>query len=366
MGFRQSVTLTYGWPKLFALGLIFCSLYSKAQDSNAVSINPLPVAYSTPETGFAFGASVLASAFLNLDSAINRQSSTQMAFVYTAKKQILLYIPFKVYLNKKKQYHEGELGFFKYNYPFYGLGNDSREEDREIYQVTFPRVEYTFFKQKNDFLFFGAGMRSDKFERMEFEESGQLIQGDINGSQGGSFYSLSLNFRADKRNDVFFPTEGFVLESMVEQAGLFGGSDYSGMGFLADFSFYKSIFKSSVLALNGGFETYDNRYPFYKKAKLGGSKRLRGLISGRYRDNAALYTQAEIRIPVFRKLFVAAFMGLGSVYNNFDEFPENHWHNAIGGGVRYRMFKRNKLNVRLDVAYSEKNTQFYVTFGEAF
>jgi outer membrane protein assembly factor BamA len=364
MVFKTSIT--HWIANLFATCFVLLTLSGFSQDSNAVSINPLPVVYSTPETGFAFGASVLASAYLNLDSAINRQSSTQMAFVFTTKKQILLYVPFKAYLNKKKQYHEGELGFFKYNYAFYGLGNESKSEDREIYQVTYPRVEYTFFKQRNDFLFFGTGIRTDKFEQLEFEEGGILNNRTVNGTQGGLFYALSLNFRADKRDDVFFPKEGFVLESMIEGAGLFGGSDYEGMGMMADFSYYKSIFKESVVAVNFGFESYDNRYPFYKKAKLGGTRRIRGLISGRYRDNGSLYFQNEWRIALAKRFYAAGFIGLGAVYQNKGEVLQNRWHNAVGGGLRYRMFKQNKLNVRFDVAYSEKDVQFYVTFGEAF
>ncbi len=366
MGLYKSVSITHVKAKLFALCTLFFMAHGNAQDSNAVSINPLPVVYSTPETGFAFGASVIASAYLNLDSINNRQSSTQMAFVFTTKKQILLYIPFKVYLNKLNQFHEGEFGFFKYNYAFYGLGNDSKEEDREIYQVTYPRVEYVFYKQKQDFLFFGGGMRTDNFSQLIYEDNGQLKDKTINGTQGGLFYALSLNFRADKRNDVFFPTEGYSLESMIEQAGLFSGSDYKGMGMLVDFAYYKSIFKKSVVAFNAGVESYDNRYPFYKKAKLGGTRRLRGLISGRYRDNAALYFQNEWRIALAKRFYAAGFIGLGAVYNTEEEFPSNRWHNAVGMGLRYQMFKQNKLNVRFDVAYSEKNTQFYVTFGEAF
>lgn len=357
---------TFCKSKLFALMIIFFPTLIHAQDSNAVSVFPIPVIFSTPETGFAFGASLFASATLNPGSAFDRQSSTQLAFVYTSKKQILAYVPFQVYLNKKGHLHEGEIGFYRYNYPFYGIGNGSEVSDLENYKVTYPRVIYNFYWLKNQHYFFGPGVRTDVFNALEYEEGGALEQNSVQGSAGGLFYALSVNFKVDKRDDVFFPMSGFINASVIEYAAPFGGSSYEGFGVRNDFSYYFPLFKQSVYAVNAGFEAYDANYPFYQKALIGGTKRLRGLINGRYRDNASLYVQQEARIAIAKRAYLVAFYGLGAVYSNGSEIWRNNLHHAVGVGARYRLFKANKLNMRLDVAYAEQDVQFYVTFGEAF
>lgn len=357
---------TYGRSKLFALVIIFFPTLIRAQDSNAVSVFPIPVIFSTPETGFAFGASLFASATINSGSNFDRQSSTQLAFVYTSKKQILAYAPFQIYLNKKGHLHEGEIGFYRYNYPFYGIGNDSQLSDLENYKVTYPRFIYNFYWLKNQYYFFGPGFRADVFNALEYEDGGELEQNTVQGSEGGLFYALSLNFKIDKRNDVFFPTTGYINTSVLEYASPFGGSDYKGLGVKNDFSYYFPVFQQSVYAVNAGFESYDAKYPFYQKALIGGTKKLRGLINGRYRDNASLYLQQEARIAVAKRAYVVAFYSLGAVYSDGSEVWRNNLHHAVGVGARYRLFKANKLNMRLDVAYAEQDFQFYLTFGEAF
>lgn len=365
MGYKATVTaMAHNLFAIFCVIFLFGSI--KAQDTKRVNVFPIPVVFSSPETGFAFGASLFASATLDTGTTKDRQSSSQLAFVYTTKKQILLYVPFQLYLNKSKMLHEGEIGYYRYNYPFYGVGIDAKKADRENYEVSYPRIVYNFFFQRNESTFIGPGFRGDVFNELKYEEGGLLEPRTIEGTQGGLFYALTANYKNDKRNDVFFPTKGLLYSSSVEFAAPFGASDYQGFGIRNDFTYYLPVFKQSVVAFNAGFEKYNKSYPFYQKALLGGTKRLRGLIAGRYRDNGAYYFQSEGRFSVFKKAYATAFIGIGSVFSETSEIANNALKVAVGAGFRYQLFKQNKLNARLDFGYGDGDLQFYLTFGEAF
>jgi len=72
-------------------------------------------------------------------------------------------------------------------------------------------------------------------------------------------------------------------------------------------------------------------------------------------------------MPVYRRVGMVAFAGLGKVYNP-SEINCDCLHYSYGGGLRYNINKREKLNLRLDYARGDPNYlgYFYLGFSESF
>jgi hypothetical protein len=125
--------------------------------------------------------------------------------------------------------------------------------------------------------------------------------------------------------------------------------------------------KRHILALQMFGNFVSGNAPFKELAELGGARIMRGYYRGRFRDNYLSAFQAEYRMPIYRKMVMVFFGGLGKVYNP-DEVNFNGLHYSYGTGMRLSINKREKLNLRLDYAFGEPNHPgyFYLGFAESF
>jgi hemolysin activation/secretion protein len=107
--------------------------------------------------------------------------------------------------------------------------------------------------------------------------------------------------------------------------------------------------------------------PIKELAELGGPRIMRGYYRGRFRDNYVTAFQAEYRMPVYKRIGIVAFAGLGKVYNP-SELNLDGLHYSYGGGLRYKINKREKLNLRIDYARGDPHYlgYFYLGFAESF
>lgn len=68
----------------------------------------------------------------------------------------------------------------------------------------------------------------------------------------------------------------------------------------------------------------------------------------RYRDRNSFYVQAEARRELFWRIGGVLFAGCGNVYSNLSAFQLKAMKYVVGLGGRFRPFKNEKLNLRLD------------------
>ena len=59
--------------------------------------------------------------------------------------------------------------------------------------------------------------------------------------------------------------------------------------------------------------------------------------------------KVEIRQEFLKDGGAVAFMGLGVVAENWNEFNLNNQHNGVGVGIRYKLNKKDHVNIRIDV-----------------
>ncbi len=99
---------------------------------------------------------------------------------------------------------------------------------------------------------------------------------------------------------------------------------------------------------------------------IGGPKRMRGYIEGRFRDNQAAVVQLELRKMFFKRWGATGFISMGSVSENLQNLWNKPFKYSGGAGIRYQLDPSKKLNIRLDYGITPEGGNFYFTFGEAF
>jgi hypothetical protein len=351
--------------------LILCAdLAASEEDSlvprkKRVLVSGIPVVFYTPETRFAFGATGIGFFNFKNDTLNAPRSTVSLGFVYTQNRQILLSLPYNLFLKNRAYHLYGELGFSRFNYNFYGVGNSEPEDYVENYGFQFPRIRITALKRIIPSFYAGVRYAFDDYLLFDLEESGKLIKGDIPGSQGGTVSGVGLVCMFDNRDNVFYPSRGFWGEFVVFKDDPRTGSSFDYTRITLDMTKYFAI-KQNIIALNA-YTLYSNSpLPFFQMGTLGGIKRMRGFYDGRYRDNNALVFQAEYRRQIWKGIGIAVFGALGQVSSEYHKFNYDYWRYTYGGGLRYMMDKAQKINFRFDVAVGNRMILPYFTVGEAF
>jgi hypothetical protein len=107
--------------------------------------------------------------------------------------------------------------------------------------------------------------------------------------------------------------------------------------------------------------------PFQLLPAIGGQNLLRGVYDGRYRDRYALAGQAEYRAHLWWRFGAVAFLGAGQVARRGGDFRIDGLHPTGGGGLRFTLDPRERMNLRVDYGMGQGGTSgLYITVGEAF
>jgi outer membrane protein assembly factor BamA len=332
----------------------------------------LPVVVYSPETHVGVGGLGVVL-WKNLHPALHtRTSNAEMLFLYTTRHQLILIPRYTIFTSGEKWMFEGfgeELINFRDNY--FGIGDKTPNSNQE--EVTYNvlgwenRVGRRLFKDKR--LFVGAETRFIHFYHVRTDAGGLLETEKNTGYAGSTSVGLGPSLTWDERDNVVNASKGFYWDFRYSaySKALGGSVDYHRVIF--DFRKYVTVnpIKRHILA----FQLYGNfvrgNVPFKELAELGGPRVLRGYYRGRYRDNYLTAFQTEYRMPLYKKLGFVAFAGLAKVYDpstvNFESL-----HYSYGGGLRFTINKKERLNLRLDWGRGDTNNSgyFYLGFAESF
>ena len=364
--------------KLFLFIKIWIFLFSPGTYSQTVefvdtigtekknSLFAVPIAFFSPETDWAFGVTGIYPFRFKKESTSSRPSQLTLGFAYTLNKQILIYLPYQLFVKNQVYNMYGELGYYLYSYQFFGLGNETKEEDLEIYKVNYPRIRINALKLLRPNLYVGLRYWMDDFDIKEIKEDGILDTQSIIGQNGGFLSGAGIVLNYDSRDNIFFPTKGTFIEFVSFSNGSYLGSDFNFTKFTFDASKYFSS-NNQVLALNFYSEITGGNAPFNQLALLGGTKKMRGYIEGRLRDNHQIILQSEYRFPIYKERFRGAlFGGVGQVANEFSDFKVKNMKYTFGAGLRILINKKERIHIRLDAGFGKATSGYYITIGEAF
>ncbi|MEZ5057464.1 MAG: BamA/TamA family outer membrane protein [Saprospiraceae bacterium] len=327
----------------------------------------LPIIYYTPETRFAFGGASLYAFRWQGQSDTLRPSQLQLGFAYTQENQILSYLPFQFFFDEENWQIKGELGYYRYVYQFFGVGNNTLESNKEAYDVTFPRLRLDVMKKIAPYQYAGLRYWMDDYNITKVEEGGFLDERRFTGADGGFVSGAGLIWNYDSRNMIFFPSKGYFIQAQ----GFFNrkelGSDFNFTRLGFDAAAYFSKGEKNIFAFNlVNTYTFGNP-PFQELAFLGGAKKMRGYFEGRLRDNHNWIAQAEYRRIIWKWIGINLFSAAGAVGNQPSDLFKNQVHFTYGAGLRFTIGKKDHVNLGLDYAGNEQGEFFpYLTVGEAF
>lgn len=347
--------------------------FISAQDSDSLAsarkgtIFGLPIVYVTPETSWAFGAAGIYSFYLDgrTPRPETRPSQLQLAFAYTLKNQLLFYLPYDIFTSGNRYRFNGEVGFYRYTYFYYGIGNDFTEYPGELFGISFTRNRLHALRAFGKNMYLGLRYWMEDFTVTQVEEGGLL---DSRSTREALVSGLGPMFQLDTRDNLFFPRAGSLVEAAVIFNAPLIGSDLTYSKFSLNASKYLNPVKNTVLALNTYLEfNSGEEVPFNQLALLGGGRKLRGYYEGRFRDKNLLILQGEWRFPIWKRIKGTIFGGTGAVSDRIRNFSVRQFRIAYGGGLRYLALKSQQIHIRLDFAWGQFNSSgFYLTIGEAF
>ncbi len=341
-----------------------------SQDSIQGSNNSFyvfPIVFYAPETDFGFGAAGIYAFRFKHEPPASRPSQVQIGLAYTLKKQVLIYFPYQLYFHNQLYYSYGEIGYYRYVYKFFGIGNKVAPDFVENYSVNFPRIRINFLKLVRHDLYVGLRYWFEDYRITELAPEGMLADHTITGSDGGITSGPGLVAIYDTRDNVFFPQQGIYAEAFVQKNGNITGSDFRYTTYSLDASKYIFLnHPKHLVAINGYAVFMAGNPPFNQLAMLGGPKKMRGYFEGRYRERNLVLLQAEYRAPLFWRIGLAGFVSYGSVSHSLASFQLKDFRYTLGGGLRFLLDKEKKINIRLDAGFGKNTSGYYLTIGEAF
>lgn len=265
------------------------------------------------------------------------------------------------------RFHLGGTVWVSYlDYAYFGVGNDTRMADREDYTAVRGTVRPELVTRITRELYAGAVYEGRYEEQVEVEQGGELAAGQAVGADGCFISGLGLLLRWDSRDHAFTPRSGGLVTLSPRLYRKELGGEYDFTRLLLDASWFFSLGGDHVLGVNGRVDLRGGQPPFTYLSAAGGSRLLRGMLEGRFRDMHFAGAQAEYRSPLFWRLGGAAFAGLGRVAGALDEFALSGLKYSVGGGVRFAIQEDERITVRLDYGKSADDSGFYLSMLEAF
>lgn len=334
---------------------------------------PIPVLYYTPDTRLGFGAALLG--FFKLknseDEGFTRLSQVRLIADYTLRKQTDQLLDWTIFTRDEKYLLRGELRHRVYTDRFYGIGNKTPLSDEEIYEYDYVSARLAALKKVGARTFFGPDYQVANYYDLQLnpiDESreSQLLTQQIPGYRGGVNSGLGLIFLLDSRDNVAYASSGTYLEMSGYRFGSTLGGDFGYTNLNLDFRKYFELKPNHILAHNTSFNLNSGDVPVMRMAMAGGDRILRGYAKNRFLEDNFAGTQMEYRFPLFWRFGMAAFAGVGDVFDKPSDVGFSTLKYSLGTGLRYALNQEQKLNIRADIGYGREGVNFYVMIGEAF
>lgn len=270
---------------------------------------------------------------------------------------------------------------------YFGIGNhtpfetDKWDEHLYYYKVIRSGLEWrirkTVFQSENsggklDF----TGLAGVHYEMPDDDEERLMGQERPEGIDGGWVNSLGTGLIWENRDSEFVATRGNYFELTGKWAPSFLMSDYPMISVTSDIRQFFTIpipYFRPVLALRMAGSWATGSIPYWERPYLGGQRSLRGYPEYRYRGNASLLYNIELRSWIYQhrepffKLGVHGFHDSGRVFDTDDSSDDlfRDYHRTYGGGAAIALFTPDFI-LRLDLGSSDEMYRLYMNVGYMF
>ncbi len=328
-------------------------------------VSAYPVLFYLPETRIGFGGASVVTFRLPTENTDTRPSSFNAGIAYTQNKQLLFFFPYRLYKCSNSIKIIGEIGYYKYFYNHYGIGNDSQLENQETYDVTYPRLHTSALRRFGN-LYLGIKTRYDNYRITKLKEGG-LLQNDNWATQGGGeIFSIGPLIQYDTKDYEFHPSNGWFVElgAILAKEGIL--SDASFTKIHLDIRNYRALKPNHIIATNIYMGSIWGDVPFSELFYFGSSKRARGFSDRRYMARSILVTQTDYRFPIWGRFGGVLFGATSVVGDGLSALHRNTYRWSGGFGIRFCLDKKDRVRLRIDQAFTAEGNNFYLTANQAF
>lgn len=329
-------------------------------------VNPLPVIYYSPETRFGFGG-LLAANFHTANDSLTTGSYLQSSLLYTVNHQYAWGNSGRIYSAQNK--HIFQYRFYLAFFPefFYGYQTEEPKDFKDPIEYNRLWFEFRKYWQVQKHLYIGFYGRFNRIFNVQSEEDGSLALTQPPGYNGYYVAGFSPAISYDSRNSQVCPLRGYFIEVLwTAHPGFM--SEYTFGNFKLDARTYRPLkgLKDGVVAFQLLLNLNQGDVPFKDMAEIGGADMMRGYYRGYYRYKNYYAFQTEFRMMISDRFGFATWVGAAL---NSDTWYEPFQHSLrpnVGVGLRVRINKHDKLNIRGDFGIGHEQNGFYLDVAEAF
>lgn len=325
-----------------------------------------PVLGYSPETRIIGG---VYTQLLMGDPLLKRPSTLGLSILVSQNRQFSINLFPDIWLKDNTYRLSGELKWQYWPDKYYGIGNDTRKEDEEYYASRIWGIKLDMLRTVYRDLYAGILLEVENNNIVEYDtvSHASLPEGSIPGSEHATISGIGLAFAWDSRSDILLPASGAYCQFRLVYFNGAMGSTYPYTKWIIDLRKYWTLGKDHLLFIQAyGKFLWGREVPFRNMAMLGGDKLLRGYFKGRYRDHSVFVGQVEYHSPYIWRFSLVAFAGAGDVFHAAGTGQNIHIKPAGGIGVRFKIFKDRRMNLRLDFAAGRNDHGIYLGMLEAF
>lgn len=354
------------------VGRALRALISDTTEEGRRSFRIYPTLGFSPETSVEIGFSGLL--LYNAKGDTQNRISEVNAFTFiTLEGQYGLWLDHALYGDRDRWFFLGRLRAQRFPLLYWGIGPETPNEDRAIIDASYLLLRERVLHKVAPNLFIGPEADFQWLVNPAFE---QPKEGGVLDLPLGYDGTLNLGFGGgivyDDRHNVLNVRNGHFAEVSYLDYRNTWGSEYNFNSVTVDARAYRLLNERNVLAAQvfGNFlQGPGDQVPFNHLAQIGGDMIMRGYYAGRYRDRKVLAAQVEHRWLPFkfsRRLGGTVFAAAGAVSPHFRDFSMADIRSTGGAGIRYFLFPKKDIFLRLDVGVTPGGFGFYIYTGEAF
>jgi hypothetical protein len=215
---------------------------------------------------------------------------------------------------------------------------------------------------------FSIGMNADFTKVSNKQKDEKYFSDNVLGVNNSHTFGAGLTLVFDSRDNFNSTRKGtyFKASSVFNSNNLV--SNFSYQSYLGDYRKFQPIGNKSTLAFQAYIKATNGDVPYYKLPTIAGTNKLRGLgHPNQYINNVAGYVQTEYRYDFTNKIAGVAFAGVGNSSEDFSKELFDDIKYAAGAGIRFMIFPKERLNMRLDVGFgSNNNSSIMIGINESF
>lgn len=362
---RAFLYILLGWVPAVA-----CGQPGEPADPDSTGISTkfagFPVLGYSPETRIIGGAY---AQLLMGDPLYRRPSVLGLSLLVSQNRQFSFNL-FPDMWSRDGTYHlAGEIKWQYWPDKFYGIGNSTRKEDEEYYVSRIWGIKLDLLRLTWSDVYAGLLLEVENNHIVEYDTASHasLPEGSIPGSSNAVISGTGLAVVWDSRSDILLPASGAYCQFRLVYFNPVMGSTHAYSKWIVDLRKYWNLGHDHLLFVQAyGKFLWGKEVPFRNLALLGGDKLLRGYFRGRYRDHNMFLAQVEYHSPYIWRFSLVAFAGAGDVFHAASTLQEIRIKPAGGVGLRFRLFRDRRMNLRLDLATGKEDHGVYLGILEAF